>query len=143
MARSPVRQRLVALLLSGESRKEIARILQRSPHTIDAHLKAIYRHVGIGDRGRLMLLASQLAGAKTPPRNWGLFALSSHVKANTRQQQARSSLASRSSEPITVARISPYAEPLLKTEEPRCRARSAIGHTAHCLALHHLSSFSA
>jgi DNA-binding CsgD family transcriptional regulator len=67
MARSPVRQRLVALLLSGESRKEIARILQRSPHTIDAHLKAIYRHVGIGDRGRLMLLASRLPEAKNPP----------------------------------------------------------------------------
>jgi DNA-binding NarL/FixJ family response regulator len=38
LARSPVRQRLVTLLLRGESRKEIASALQRSPHTIDAHL---------------------------------------------------------------------------------------------------------
>ena len=72
LARSPVRRRLVALLLRGYARKEIASAMQRSPHTIDAHLKAIYRHVGIGDRGRLMLLASSMGPSMPPPRNKGL-----------------------------------------------------------------------
>ncbi len=67
LARSPARQRIVALLVEGRSRKEIARDLGRSPHTIDAHLKAIYRHVGVGDRGRLLLLASQLPDLTPPP----------------------------------------------------------------------------
>ena len=72
LARSPVRQTIVALLVAGRARKEIARDLGRSPHTIDAHLKAIYRHVGVGDRGRLMLLASQPPDLTPPPRKWGL-----------------------------------------------------------------------
>lgn len=71
LARSPVRQRLVELLLRGHGRKEIASAMQRSPHTVDAHLKAIYRHVGIGDRGRLMLLASSMRPSM-PPQNKGL-----------------------------------------------------------------------
>lgn len=67
LARSPVRRRLVELLLRGHARKEIASAMHRSPHTIDAHLKAIYRHVGIGDRGRLMLLASSMGPSMPPP----------------------------------------------------------------------------
>lgn len=41
LSRSPVRRELVALLLTGKSRKEIAMVMRRSQHTIDAHLKSI------------------------------------------------------------------------------------------------------
>ncbi|XWV15173.1 MAG: hypothetical protein HEQ11_02400 [Gemmatimonas sp.] len=58
------------LLLDSCTRKQIALELKRSQHTIDAHLKTIYREVGVGDRAQLMLLAIKLrdCGELPPPR---------------------------------------------------------------------------
>lgn len=69
LRRSSSRRAIVHLLLEGCTRKQIALRLSRSQHTIDAHLKIIYREVGIGDRARLMLLATKLrdSGELPPP----------------------------------------------------------------------------
>lgn len=67
LSRSPVRRRLVALLVEGKTRKVIATEMRRSQHTIDAHLKAMYRVVGVGDRARLMMMAQELIGPDDPP----------------------------------------------------------------------------
>jgi hypothetical protein len=48
------------LLLKGKARKAIAMEMQRSQHTIDSHLKTLYRAVGVGDRARLMLIAQAM-----------------------------------------------------------------------------------
>ncbi len=71
LSRSPTRQRLVSLMLKGMSRKAIAAEMGRSPHTIDAHLKVMYRTLGFGDRARLMLIALSILES-TPPRNRGV-----------------------------------------------------------------------
>ncbi len=74
--RSSARRAIVHLLLEGCTRKQIALELNRSQHTIDAHLKLMYREVGVGDRARLMLLAIKLRDCghlpppPIPPRNW-------------------------------------------------------------------------
>ncbi|MCO4100341.1 MAG: hypothetical protein HEQ38_13295 [Gemmatimonas sp.] len=68
LSRSPQRRAIVSYLLEGCTRKVIAVRMGRSQHTIDAHLKAIYREVGVADRARLMLLASALFKTdKSPP----------------------------------------------------------------------------
>ncbi len=69
LSRSPTRRQLVELLLDGKSRKAIAMEMQRSQHTIDSHLKAIYRPIGVGDRACLMMLAHERAtdGCSPPP----------------------------------------------------------------------------
>ena len=67
--RSSARRAIVHLLLEGCTRKQIALELNRSQHTIDAHLKLMYREVGVGDRARLMLLAIKLRDCgHLPPR---------------------------------------------------------------------------
>lgn len=71
LSRSPTRQQLVRLLLEGKSRKAIAAAMKRSQHTIDAHLKVIYRTVGVGDRAQLMLLARDLVRKAVPPPELG------------------------------------------------------------------------
>lgn len=71
LSRSPVRRRLVALLVEGKTRKVIATEMRRSQHTIDAHLKAMYRVVGVGDRARLMMMAQGLVGSDAPPPGFG------------------------------------------------------------------------
>lgn len=73
LSRSSARRAIVLLLLEGCSRKQIALKMSRSPHTIDAHMKAMYREVGVGNRARLMLLAIKLReyGELPPPlQNW-------------------------------------------------------------------------
>ncbi len=67
LSRSQIKRRLVALLLEGKTRKVIATELQRSQHTIDSHLKAIYRTIGVGDRARLMMIAQLLIEQEPPP----------------------------------------------------------------------------
>jgi DNA-binding NarL/FixJ family response regulator len=73
LRRSLIRRAIVHLLLEGCTRKQIALRLKRSQHTIDAHLKIIYREVGVGDRARLMLLATKLreCGEPPPPQELG------------------------------------------------------------------------
>lgn len=75
LARSAVRRELLRLLASGHSRKAIARIMGKSVHTIDGHLKDLYRAIGYGDRALLILLAAQLDDRipPLPPRSWGLL----------------------------------------------------------------------
>jgi DNA-binding NarL/FixJ family response regulator len=41
-------------LLAGDSEKEIAGRLGRSPHTVHTHVKALYRHFGVCSRGELL-----------------------------------------------------------------------------------------
>jgi DNA-binding NarL/FixJ family response regulator len=53
IARSQIRRKIIALMLRGYPRKAIAAMVERSPHTIDGHIKAIYRAVGVGDKTRL------------------------------------------------------------------------------------------
>ena len=73
LSRSPMRRSIVVLLLEGRSRKAIAVELQRSQHTIDSHLKAMYHAIGVGDRAQLMLMAQGLLGPEDPPpRKWGV-----------------------------------------------------------------------
>lgn len=67
LARSPVRRHLILHLAEGCSRKVIAQRMNKSPHTIDAHLKAIYRQIGISDRAMLVLLSVRLFGLDSPP----------------------------------------------------------------------------
>lgn len=64
VSRSEVRRRIVALVAAGESRKGIACAIDRSPHTVDAHLKDIYRRTGLRDRVLLAIVARRLP----PPR---------------------------------------------------------------------------
>ena len=69
LLRSASRRAIVHLMLEGCTRKEIAARLSRSQHTVDAHLKTMYRELGVGDRARLMLLAAALRerGELPPP----------------------------------------------------------------------------
>lgn len=71
-SRSPMRRRIVVLLLEGRSRRAMAVELQRSQHTIDSHLKAMYRAIGVGDRARLMMMVQGLIGPEDlPPLEMG------------------------------------------------------------------------
>lgn len=60
MARSPVRRRILILMLQGQRRKEVAAALNRSIHTVDDHLRAIYNTTGIRDRAMLLLIAQEV-----------------------------------------------------------------------------------
>jgi DNA-binding NarL/FixJ family response regulator len=71
LGRSAVRRELLSHLIEGRSRKEIARLMSRSQHTVDAHLKAIYRAVGYGDRAILILLVAELQLESPPPPGIG------------------------------------------------------------------------
>ena len=65
-----LRYKIVILLASGRPRKSIAIALGRSVHTINDHLKEIYRTTGVGDR---VLLAALVRAAFNPPhtvRGW-------------------------------------------------------------------------
>lgn len=69
IAASEVKASIIHLLLLGFQRKQIAVALRRSSHTVDGHLKELYRELHIGDRAQLMMLANQLK--KSPPPNFG------------------------------------------------------------------------
>lgn len=73
LSRSSIRTRIVELLVQGKSRKAIASALNRSPHTIDAHIKQLYRGVGVYDRAQLIVVAVLLFrfGISSPPPNFG------------------------------------------------------------------------
>jgi DNA-binding CsgD family transcriptional regulator len=98
LRRSSARRAIVHLLLDGCTRKQIALELKRSQHTIDAHLKTIYREVGVGDRARLMLLAIRLRDCgelPPPPRNW-VIARASAMPNSVGAEGSRSGLRLRS-----------------------------------------------
>lgn len=50
---SPKQRVALRLLLSGDSEKQIAAKLRRSPHTVHMHIKAIYRTLGVTSRAEL------------------------------------------------------------------------------------------
>ncbi len=48
---TPRQQQTLRCLLSGDSEKQIANKLARSPHTVHTHVKSIYRNLGVSSRG--------------------------------------------------------------------------------------------
>jgi DNA-binding CsgD family transcriptional regulator len=59
------RQTLDALVSTGDSEKQIAHRLGRSPHTVHAHVKQIYRAFNVGSRSELLAALLRRDGA--PP----------------------------------------------------------------------------
>lgn len=57
-------RQLVALVLGGLATKQLAEAMCISPHTVQDHLKAIFRKTGVRSRRELV---SHLAGPVTPP----------------------------------------------------------------------------
>jgi DNA-binding NarL/FixJ family response regulator len=55
-----MRRRIVELMLQGHRRKEIAVALDRSIHTVDDHIRAIYDATGIRDRAMLLVAAREV-----------------------------------------------------------------------------------
>ena len=51
---SPSRQRVLTLMLQGLPRREIAKRLHLSPHTVKDHTTAIYRHYQVNSHVELM-----------------------------------------------------------------------------------------
>lgn len=49
--------RVLQLALTGMTEKEIANRLHRSHHTVNSHLRAIYRHYNVSSRAELLALA--------------------------------------------------------------------------------------
>ena len=52
---TPGQRRVFHLLVRGLSEKQIARNLKISPHTVHAHVRAIYRHFGVHTRSELLV----------------------------------------------------------------------------------------
>jgi DNA-binding CsgD family transcriptional regulator len=53
---SPRQQQTLRHLLAGDSEKQIAEKLSRSPHTVHTYVKAIYRNFRVSSRGELLSL---------------------------------------------------------------------------------------
>lgn len=53
LALTPRERQVLAFLLKGDSRKQIAAALQISEHTVGDHLKQLYEHFGVSSRGEL------------------------------------------------------------------------------------------
>ncbi|MBN1908792.1 MAG: helix-turn-helix transcriptional regulator [Pirellulales bacterium] len=51
---SPRLQQVLALLLDGDSEKQIARALGLSPHTVHTHVKRLHRYFQVASRGELL-----------------------------------------------------------------------------------------
>jgi DNA-binding NarL/FixJ family response regulator len=59
---SPSQRSVLLALVDGRSNKEIARELDVSEATIKAHLTAVFRKLGVTNRGQAMLAVQPLAG---------------------------------------------------------------------------------
>lgn len=53
--------RVLRVLLTGKSEKEVAEILFLSPHTVHSHVRVIYQYYAVNSRGALMAHFIQLA----------------------------------------------------------------------------------
>jgi DNA-binding CsgD family transcriptional regulator len=53
---TPRQRQVLLLLLSGDSRKQVARKLEISEHTVTDHMKALHRHFNVNSRGELLAL---------------------------------------------------------------------------------------
>lgn len=53
--------RVLRVLLTGKSEKEVAEILFLSPHTVHSHVRVIYQYYDVNSRGALMAHFIQLA----------------------------------------------------------------------------------
>ncbi len=70
--RRPGCRQLVGLLCAGFSRKQIAAKLGLSKHTVDWHLRRLYRDAGVSGAVALAFhlaprASGRLAGSRTPP----------------------------------------------------------------------------
>ena len=61
---SPREREVLAHLIGGRSRNDIAEQLKLSPHTVGDYIKTIYRHFSVSDRAQL--LAQFIAGSDEP-----------------------------------------------------------------------------
>jgi DNA-binding CsgD family transcriptional regulator len=64
---SPRQRQVLILLLGGDSRKQVARKLGISEHTVTDYMKALHRHFNVSSRGEL--LAKFMAGDAGPDRS--------------------------------------------------------------------------
>jgi DNA-binding CsgD family transcriptional regulator len=53
---SPRQRQVLVRVMSGDGVKQIAQVLSLSPHTVNDHLKDIYRRFGVGGRAELLAL---------------------------------------------------------------------------------------
>jgi len=61
---SPKQRIALRFLLSGDSEKQIAAKLRRSPHTVHMHVKAVYRTLGVTSRAELLSQFLQRPGGR-------------------------------------------------------------------------------
>ena len=54
---TPIQEIIISWVAMGMSRKEIASVLHRAPHTVEWHLDKIKRKLGFNDAARLTHLA--------------------------------------------------------------------------------------
>ena len=68
---SPRCREVLLHLLNGDSRKQIARKLHRSEHTVAGFIKTLYRQLGVSSRGELTAKflsgTAMEGGPKSPP----------------------------------------------------------------------------
>jgi DNA-binding CsgD family transcriptional regulator len=65
MARSRRKREICVLVSYGHRTKEIAGLLEVSPHTVNTYLNEIYREVGVHDRALLARLVAQIEPSAT------------------------------------------------------------------------------
>jgi DNA-binding CsgD family transcriptional regulator len=51
---TPRQQEVLMMLLTGDSKKQIARLISRSEHTVHTYIRQIYKSLGVSSRGELM-----------------------------------------------------------------------------------------
>lgn len=59
-------QQILDLVLQGHSEPRISELLDRSPHTVHAHLKAIFRRLRVHSRAELIVKLLQRRGKRLP-----------------------------------------------------------------------------
>jgi len=60
---SATQQQVADLVASGRTNREVAETLFMSPHTVEAHLTAIYRSLGVRGRTELAAALRQMQGS--------------------------------------------------------------------------------
>lgn len=55
-ALTPTEQRVLELMLDGSQNKEIASVMNLSPHTVDLHVAAILRKMGAKNRTQAVVM---------------------------------------------------------------------------------------
>ena len=70
---APRQKQVLALLMQGNSEKQIAQALGLSPHTVHVYIRTVYRSFNVNSRGELLAVmlksrkwAEQISGPATP-----------------------------------------------------------------------------